>query len=111
MKAGSVHMLCVQFPELCTAWKGRVKVCAMVHGVTAHRRGMVVLRNTLCLEIFFRHLNVTPHFGKLQEIIDKPCTSLGCFGELFIFFSEAFVSSLSLHLYVFMQKRFLDESA
>lgn len=101
LNSGSLHMSCVQFPELCPAWKGRVKGCAMAHGVTTHRRGMVVLRNTLYLEVFSRDLNVTLHFGKLQEIIDKPCTSLGCSGGLFICLSEAFVSSLSLRLYFF----------
>lgn len=51
---------------------------------------MVVVRNTLSPEDFSRDLNVTLHFGKLQEIdkpcleVDKPCTSLGCCGRLFV---------------------------
>lgn len=50
------------------------------------------------------------HFGKLQEIVDKPCTSLGCFrGLLFVisFCKQPFFISLLLFS---MQKRFLDGS-
>lgn len=49
---------------------------------------MVVVRNTLSLEFFYRDLNVTLHFVKLQEIVDKPCTSLSCFGGLLVYLSE-----------------------
>lgn len=62
---------------------------------------MVVVRNTLSLEFFYRDLNVTLHFVKLQEIVDKPCTSLSCFGGVACLFVRSFVSSLSLHLYFF----------